>query len=964
MKSKKPEFLKKKKLKVNKDERSSYFVLDLKNDFADETPVVIKKRRITFEEKAVAVSEGLHKGIGYIKNLRNRKTVAENSSFAKATEDKPFFAKTAPSSRGFGATESELEGNLKIKEGYRVDEVLANKFSRFENYSKKIDEFALLSLAKLLVLAAIIGAKLVYKTSYKVGIFFISGLKFLFFSFLLLTRWIIILFKFLGRFIFGQHFMTSRFMDRQIMNLKIFLVRFRGNFRFFCDVIRSNLNISSLRMVGLADAPAIINKEKAIKKIKEDYSYINLEELGPSEVFSYKSAVRFAVVLLIIILPFKAFTAYKNLDFSDLKGRVLGASEKAMVNLEEATNSFSSNNFEDASQSFSNASQSFLQAESEIKDINDIFFSFLKIIPNDEARFASEGKKILSAGAIASNLGSELSLAINSFFSDNKNLIEAIDEFGIHGREAVKNIDELSSILKTINLNNLPEEYRDQFALIKSKIEGVSGGLQEFIDLTGDIKEFLGKTYDKRYLLVFQNNTEMRATGGFIGSYALVDFSNGKLKNLEVPGGGSYDTEGGMTVLEKAPEPLSLVNPLWHFWDANWWPDWPKSAKKLMWFYDKSGGPTVDGVISFTPTVIENLLRIIGPIDMQAGYGVVLDSENFWEVTQAIVENEDTIYQGPDVKSKVKSKTPKKLIGDLMQKILEELPKRLDREKLVKILASIEGDLNQKHALFYFTDNNLQSKIESLGWDGGLVDFKWDYLSVVNTNIAGGKSDKKVDEKINLSSEVGEDGSIINTLEITRIHTGIKNELFSGVRNVNWIRVYVPEGSELIEATGFVKPDDVYFEKADEGWQEDQDLDNEEKLFSKHDPDNTKTYKESGKTVFANWSMVDPGESVVIKIKYRLPMKLASAPKNEDDLMNKIQTVINSEKKDLMPYGVYFQKQSGSIGSQFEYSLNLPVDKNIIGVYPVGTNEAKNNFKYSGQLSADSYFAILVEKNK
>jgi len=103
-----------------------------------------------------------------------------------------------------------------------------------------------------------------------------------------------------------------------------------------------------------------------------------------------------------------------------------------------------------------------------------------------------------------------------------------------------------------------------------------------------------------------------------------------------------------MTVSVKAPEPLWLVNPLWHFWDANWWPDWPTTAKNLMWFYEKSGGSTVDGVVTFTPTVVEKLLDITGPIDMSEEYGVIIDSNNFWETTQKIVEHENLLLTHPD----------------------------------------------------------------------------------------------------------------------------------------------------------------------------------------------------------------------------------------------------------------------------------------------------------------------------
>jgi hypothetical protein len=605
--------------------------------------------------------------------------------------------------------------------------------------------------------------------------------------------------------------------------------------------------------------------------------------------------------------------------------------------------------FESASSNFSEASNNFLKAQSEIDEINDIFFSLLKIVPNDEAKFASEGKNILEGGRIVSEMGINLSLAMEAIFdNEDKNLIGIIDEFVNYGEMSINNIDELNSVLADINIDNLPFEYKDQFDSIKNKSIIIENGLREFIGLADELKIFLGATYDKRYLLVFQNNTEMRASGGFIGSYALVDFSNGKLKNLEVPDGGSYDTEGGMSVLVQAPKPLHLVNSLWHFWDANWWPDWKKSAKKLMWFLEKSDGPTV----------LEDLLEIIGPVDMSEEHGVVLDSDNFWVTAQSIVENKETIYDTTD--NEIATNTPKKLIGDLMEKIIKELPERLDQEKLVRIFTAFESNLSEKHILFYFEDEKLQSEIEGHGWDGGLRDFKWDYLSVVNTNIAGGKSDKMMEEDISLQSDISEDGSIVNTLKIKRTHTGIKNELFTGVRNVDWLRVYVPLGSELIDASGFQKPNEVYFDKVDSTWQIDPDVSDEEELIIEYGSDETNIYSESGKTVFANWLMVDPGKTVEVVIHYRLPFVIE---KKEvlDGWASKMEKLVNPGKKNLIPHAVYFQKQSGSIGSDINYSLNLPDNFELATSYPKKTYISKNNFKYNNVLNKDRYSAFLIE---
>ena len=216
-----------------------------------------------------------------------------------------------------------------------------------------------------------------------------------------------------------------------------------------------------------------------------------------------------------------------------------------------------------------------------------------------------------------------------------------------------------------------------------------------------------------------------------------------------------------------------------------------------------------------------------------------------------------------------------------------------------------EKNLNEKHILFYFTNGELQEKVEEYGWDGKIKQSFKDYLAVINTNIAGGKSDKRIRETISHRAEVMEDGSIINTVIIKREHTGVKNEPFSGVRNVNWMRVYVPLGSELIEASGFEQPDEIYFENPDSGWLKDPDLRREEEAVQIHAPSGTKIYEESWKTVFANWTMVDPGQTDVVYFKYKLPFKLEK--KDDSGIIEKIKNYFGANQEPLYPYSILIQ---------------------------------------------------------
>ncbi len=687
----------------------------------------------------------------------------------------------------------------------------------------------------------------------------------------------------------------------------------------------------------------------------------------PSSALSATSALRvkvlsFAIILFILVLPFKAFTLYKSFDLSNLRGRVLGVTETAMDDLVKAGDSVAELQLDQASRNFSSASDNFLQAQNELNKINDLLFVLASYAPNEDLKLAANAQYILAAGQAASDLGRELSLATAGLFSGNQDLTDTLNNFNESGSRIVEQAKNLKEQLGQININALPAEYREQFNLIKNKAIFLEQGLSEFVDLISKIQAFLGVNQDKRYLLVFQNNTELRASGGFIGSYALVDFSDGKIKNIEAPGGGSYDTEAGLYERIISPEPLHLVNPLWHFWDANWWPDWEKSAKKLMWFYEKSDGSTVDGVIAFTPTVIERILAVIGPIDMSQDYGVIIDAEKFWLTTQEIAESSFA-------KATEDKHEPKKIIGDLMNKIVEELPNRLNpadaealagkKDTFIDLIKAIEESLSQKHILFYFTDNELQNKAADLGWDGKVKQTNWDYLMVVNTNIAGGKSDKKIKEVINHSAEVLADGTIINTVVIKRTHTGIKREPFCGVRNVNWMRIYAPIGSELIEARGFDRPDEIYFEEPEESWQTDSDL-YFETTAQIHWPSGTKIYNESWKTVFANWTMVDPGETITIYLKYKLPFKLEKTNESRN-IIEQIENYLNPEQKLLYPYALLAQKQSGSIASEINSVLKLPNNFNIVWQYPDGLAVTVDGWDISDSLEEDKYWAVILE---
>lgn len=727
-----------------------------------------------------------------------------------------------------------------------------------------------------------------------------------------------------------------------------------------------------------------VRDKKKIFNLPFKYRKKRLEETE-IKLGVYRSLFSFALVLLLLIVPLKVLSFFQILDLSSLEQKLFSHSEAAISKLGEAGTSVSELDFLSASSKFSLASAEFLLAEDELAKINSSLLSLAALSNNPKYKLAAESKQILSAGALASSLGANLSLATEPLFNQQEggSLLLALEEFSKYGSLALLDSKDLKQTIQKININNLPQEYREQFKDLKEKADFLSQNLEEIIDISSKMHELLGMSQDKRYLLIFQNNAELRASGGFLGSYAIVDLKEGGIKNLEVPAGGSYDTEGGMTVSVKAPKPLWLVNPLWHFWDANWWPDWPTTAKNLMWFYEKSGGSSVDGVITFTPTVLESLLEITGAIDMSEEYGVIIDSHNFWETVQKIVEHDNLEISNPgetidfiDSKNAIESNIPlyqdletnidnkpKKIIGDLMVRILEILPEKLNKDNLGKIVSLLENNKQGKQFMLYFKDADLQAEVLKRNAGGEIKEAPHDYLLVVNTNIAGQKTDRKMSEDISHVSQIDIDGKIVNKLNIKRQHEGIKNEALSGVRNVNWLRVYVPLGSKPLSASGFSEPDAKYFEEAEDSWLDSEFLADEDKAILDKKT-GLKVYQENGKTVFAAWVMTDPGMSADIEISYELPFNfydgyLDLSPESGTSL-SVLQKLFKQNRPDFLNYSLLVQKQAGAKPSKFSSVLILADELDLVYQHPKGLIYS-SGWKIKDELNSDKYYSLLLK---
>lgn len=488
--------------------------------------------------------------------------------------------------------------------------------------------------------------------------------------------------------------------------------------------------------------------------------------------------------------------------------------------------------------------------------------------------------------------------------------------------------------LQRIPERDIPEEQRLTFALLQKGVPSMVGGIDSFLANKPLIEELLGKNGPRIYLFLFQNNQELRPTGGFIGTYGILEFKDGHARRFFIDG--IFNPDGQLKENIIPPKPIQKISAGWSLHDSNWFPDFPTSAEKAIFFYEKTGGPTVDGVFTLTPTVLERLLAFTGPIELPE-YEMVVDSKNFIPTIQEQVE----------IKYDREENKPKKVLADLSSILMERVFSLTDPVAIYQVANIFVEGMNERHILLYTRNQATQNLIAANGWSGNIDESPHDYLSVIHTNVNGYKTDGVIDDTIDHTVTIQEDGSVIATTSVTRVHTG-GNTPYEWWNKVNsdYMRVYVPKGSRLIAATGHTRefpPAPLDYQLL--GFTEDQTVKEEEARIIIDEASGTRVGEEFGKTVFGNWVYVSPGETVKVEYTYLLPF------------------TIDPTKKNSKAYSLLFQKQPGveevSVNSRLSYPKNWSLDWQTEGDL---LTPGESGIQVERTTKSDMFWGVIFDK--
>jgi hypothetical protein len=301
------------------------------------------------------------------------------------------------------------------------------------------------------------------------------------------------------------------------------------------------------------------------------------------------------------------------------------------------------------------------------------------------------------------------------------------------------------------------------------------------------LANYLSKKDDieKTFLVLFQNNLEIRPGGGFIGSFGILKIKNGEITDFQTHDTGTFDARIPDTISPPYPMKETLRIKSWKMRDSNWSPDFPTNVGKAEEFYFLGKGEEkFDGTVGVTSNVLTSFLKATGPIEI-AGYPGTYDSEN------AIISLEYQVEKGYAQQGIGKGER-KSVMNLLAQEILTRVSDLSNAQKLEMAKIILE-DLRKKDIQFYFKDPEIQKAAEGTNWIGK-VDENWsqDYLMIVDANLGAYKSDyyvkRSIDYYIDLSKETPE-----AKLRINYNHTAKQKDWMTN-NYQDYLRVYGPAG--------------------------------------------------------------------------------------------------------------------------------------------------------------------------
>lgn len=482
-----------------------------------------------------------------------------------------------------------------------------------------------------------------------------------------------------------------------------------------------------------------------------------------------------------------------------------------------------------------------------------------------------------------------------------------------------------------------------QFSALQAE-EKVPEQLKKYEKPFEQAKQFLANTAEvlpnifglqgkKTYLILFQNNMELRPGGGFIGSYGLVEIEKGKVSDIRIHD--VYDADGQLK--DDIPPPHQLQRYMnarhWFLRDSNFDVDFTKNAAQAANFLYLETGQKVDGVIAVDAMLLRNLIAAIGDIKV-SGYNEVITADNFFLLTEHYAQ--DDFFPGSSQKK------------DFLNAVYTSILTRLSDAKhlpLFSLAEAVAKSAQQKNLLIAFQDTEIQRVFTLNGLSGSITSIKsgneqsfYDFFGVNEANIGANKVNYYLDRSIRQDVNLKSDGTISERITINYKNKSKVGDKYGGDYK-NYVRFILPKDAQVSNIMFDGKEQEIVSAVIDPvvflG-----------KNFITPQGLEVDRYEQEGKTIYGFFLNVPTGQEKEIVVRYNIQTPLSAALPS-------------------MNYTLHVFKQPGTGADPFIFSFTGPEKNKIISLNLPEKPGLKKTDKYVsilGQLSEDKEISIKLAK--
>jgi len=490
-------------------------------------------------------------------------------------------------------------------------------------------------------------------------------------------------------------------------------------------------------------------------------------------------------------------------------------------------------------------------------------------------------------------------------------------------------LDDAVAARSRLDLDQLSPEVRD---LLVEDVDPLITLMQDGLAVAIDLPRLMGATNEgpKTYLLLLQNEDELRPTGGFITAAGTLLIEDGRLGKLKFQSSELFDNWDKPYPV--APWQLSqyMNSRVLTFRDTNWFTHYPTAALYAEYLYSYSNSHSVDGVIAFDQRMLIETLRVTGPVSVE-DVSYLIDAENVTAYMRAAKKPSAADLAGDDWNNKI---FINKLAQALFTKVLSgEVP----WEPLV---GGMMKSLEERHLLLQFDSYAMTAVLDRRHWDGAVRPGDGDFLMVVDSNIGFNKTNAVVESGFAYDVDLSDLQSPTASLAVFHKNNAAAIPLCKHWNKVrapgeeeypitdcywDYLRIYKKAGTELAGATPQFVPD---------GWM----------ILRQKEQGRVDVLSEEieGVQGFGTLKVLMGGESLSTGFEFLLPKDILGSMPNSSHLI----------------YHLKVQKQPGTLAVPISVRLHLPKNA-VLESMPVGAVHQDNNILFETNLQTDLEFDVI-----